>query len=259
MKNAAAKKEEEASAKEEVTSIKLEVTDEEGSILPEDSASNVGGNVAVPRHTGSTVSSGDVSAMSTVPAERMTTSPSVLSVSGSRTSGPGGHCFLAHALFKAEGGFVPACQLKRDSFIFAANSDAQVQVKAIAHMPPALQDIIELRAGGDCMLKVTADHRVLVKRGPKSQTIAAHSLRSGDTVFSSKAETVVLREVRRVRDEVATVEITFFPDEAVAAFEPPPPAILSKGHGWPKTTRRSKRRGREADRLSIPDTENSYD
>lgn len=106
-------------------------------------------------------------------------------------------------------------------------------------------------------LKVTPSHRVMVQRGTSPQTMPARGLRLGDLVYCSGGTLQPLVDIRQSSKEVSVVMVTFEPDEAVEAFYPTQPSILSKGHGHPKTTRRSKRRS-NTDLASIPETDDGF-
>ena len=122
---------------------------------------------------------------------------------------------------------------------------------------------MELEAGAEsetfANLKVTPSHRVLVRRGPQVQTILAGALKPGDQVLCSNQKLEPLIKIQRMMEQVEIVDMTFSPDLPIAAYSAPPPAILSKGHGWPKTTRRTLHRRNELeDKTSMPDTEDSF-
>ncbi|CAK0826496.1 unnamed protein product [Prorocentrum cordatum] len=173
-----------------------------------------------------------------------------------------GECFLGYTLFRASPyGFVTAGRLAQGSEIIASSGQT-IRVKEVSITPLAEQDLVELStisAG----LKVSKCHRVMVQRGSSPQTIPAGNLRFGDPVYISGDKVEKLIDVRNVLEWVELVSVTFEPDETVEAFHPAPASILSKGHGFPKTsrrsTRRSTRRGTSADvRSSIPDTDDGW-
>jgi len=183
-------------------------------------------------------------------------------------------CFLSGALIKIDTGqLVEMRQLVQGSHVLSSKGNV-LEVQSIRVVPPQLQPLVELKAGHDAasasVLMVTASHRVMIQRGRFEQTIPAGSLQQGDHVHCSGGRLEELVSVRAVTEEVEVIEVRFHPDEPVEAFCP---AILSKGHGWPRTTRRSKCRRRnsdeeisitniqenhDADNVSIPDTEDSW-
>lgn len=174
---------------------------------------------------------------------------SILSYSGTK-----GWCFLAGACFRLQGDqLVEARDLKAgDTVLSFENEPLSVTVKIdVAEHP-----LVDLRTSS-AVLVVTDSHRVMVQRGSLPQTIPAGHLCEGDIVYCSKGKLEQLMEVNKYSQYGEVVEVTFRPDQPVEALFP---SILSKGHGWPKTTRRSRRKGDGGaeDLGSIPDTEDSF-
>lgn len=183
---------------------------------------------------------------------------SIISCSTSTSNGAIIHCFLAGILFRmANGELVEASCLKEGDSVRACEGQT-VQVRSVSVHRPQELEVVELRAGhvlsSAAFLSVTPSHRVMVQRGTDPQTMPAGFLRVGDTVYCSGGRLAELVHVGRRQEECEVVDVVFRPDEPVEAFFP---SILSKGHGWPRTTRRSRRSIPE-DRLSLPDTLDSW-
>jgi len=147
--------------------------------------------------------------------------------------------------------------LVQGSEVTASNGQT-IQVKEVSITPLAAHGLVELSTAS-AGLKVSECHRVMVQRGLSPQTIPAGHLQFGDSVYISGDKVEKLINVRKLLEWVELVSINFEPDETVEAFHPPPVSILSKGHGLPKTSRRSTRRCKSADVSStIPDTDDGW-
>eukprot|EP00928_Gymnodinium_smaydae_P075526 TRINITY_DN58551_c0_g1_i1.p1 TRINITY_DN58551_c0_g1~~TRINITY_DN58551_c0_g1_i1.p1 ORF type:complete len:370 (+),score=14.13 TRINITY_DN58551_c0_g1_i1:209-1318(+) len=221
-------------------------------IMPDDSASNYG--LLDARLASGSAASSEVSANSSV-----IDLASILSYPSHQDSVAIGRCFLAGVLIRRDDGqLVEARHLKPGDHVRSCTNEVlEVRSSTVHAREPA---VIELRAGqtlsSAALLTVTPKHRIMVQRGIAPQTIPADSLRQGDRVYCSGGRFEELVSVRNVEGEHEVVEVMFRPDLPVEVFFP---SILSKGHGWPKTTRRSSRlAGRAEDQFSIPATEDSW-
>lgn len=174
-----------------------------------------------------------------------------------------GHCFLAESRFRlCNSQLVEARALQVGDSVFSSRNQPLI-VTAVKLHPAQQQPVVEMRAGltsaNASLLTVTASHRIMVQRGSTPQTMPACHLSEGDHVYCSGEKLQQLIEVKTYSHDLEVVEITFKPDEPVEALCP---AILSKGHGWAKTTRRSSGRKRqdamEDDIYSVPATDDSY-
>lgn len=217
-------------------------------VHPDDSLSNYG---LVDARLDRSSASSDLSG-----ATSRTALSSIISHPAGFHGGSQGRCFLSGILFRStDGELVAARSLKVDDTVLSCNREP-VQVKSVKLHPPG-EELVVLHAGQTpAALTVTRSHRVVIQRGLLQQTIPAGHLRVGDHVYcsSNRLEQLVSVTTRPCLDEV--VEVMFRPDEPVEVFFP---SILSKGHGWPKTTRRSRQSASLMnDFNSIPDTENSF-
>ena len=145
-------------------------------IVPEDSASNVGDNVA------SEVDEG----LSHVTSSGATSSPtSLLSVGGGEGRAEGGRCFRADALFKVSEGVYAAAERLEKGMCVRGASGHSLTVESHEVFPEQNQQLIEFRTKSQAGLTVTTSHRVMVERGHNAQTIPASSLKVGDKVYCS--------------------------------------------------------------------------
>merc|ERR1719198_122906 len=159
-----------------------------------------------------------------------------------------GRCFLPWLLLRTSNHeLVKAASLVAGDNVLSWDG-CQLEVRSVTVHPLQYQPLVELRAGEAVaeagVLTVTPSHRVMVQRGTIPQTMPAGDLREGDPVYCSGGRLAPLTSVRIINVETEVVEISFRPDEPVEAFLP---SILSKGYGWSKTTRRSRRNVRSAE------------
>jgi len=174
---------------------------------------------------------------------------------GEGDGGDNGYCFVAGSILRLSNGeLVPVSQLDAGDRVLAS-SGRELRVRSIALHPLQEQSLVELHAINQAVLTVTRDHRVMVERGPHAQTMPAVQLRVGDRVYSTGEERKELVEIRELTEEVQVVQVRFMPDEPVEVFMPP---ILSKGHGWCRSTRRGHGNADTADVVSIPETEDFF-
>lgn len=207
-------------------------------------------------------------------------------VSAMSPSAPTGEsrCYLADALFKApHDGYIRASKLVLNSEVLSA-SGSLLKVSAVKSHPEEEQNLIELTTES-ATLTVTAAHRIVVQRRSGPQALSADALKEGEDVLISGGSTEPLLRISHFQEKVAVIELSFTPDEPVEAFRPPSSTILSQGRACPKTRRGRRRAGHQADdieaekdaltraieqatthatpdecfdRLSIPDTEDSW-
>lgn len=235
------------------------------SVLPEDSASNLGYfRDSRPQ---------DLSVFSDVPSHTSTTSlTSVISASGPK-------CFLKGTLLTSSSELkIPVEHLRIGTRVCSADG-GQLQVidvycyKSSAH---ELADLVELTAGAACHV-FTKSHRILMEGG---RTKLAKDVKHGDKVLVTGKVPVPVTYMYTYTAEVDVYQLTFNPDEPVESFLPPDSQILSMGYAAEQ--RASRRSGGEAGRgghgrtrrsgmhrrlerqedtrdvQSIPDTHNSW-
>jgi len=177
-------------------------------------------------------------------------SGSIVSYSGTK-----GWCFPADVRFRLLGDRLVEARSLKTGDTALSFEDELLSVTSVK-IDIAEHPFVQLRTDS-AVLTVTDSHRVMVQRGSTPQTIPAGHLREGDHVLCSKGKVEQLVEIKKYNQHGEVVEVTFRPDRPVEALSP---AVLSKGHGWPKTTRRSRRKvdGVAEDLGSIPDTEDSF-
>jgi len=166
-------------------------------------------------------------------------------------------CFLAGALLETPAGqFVRASTLEAGMEVRASHGEALRVKSARVHEETehTLVSLLTETAG----LTVTASHRVMVRKGREAQTLAAGALRVGDHVLVADGRAEQLLQTKVSSESTSVVEVAFQPDLPVAAYHPPSHAILSKGHGWPKTRRGRQHREDRRDDISVADTDESW-
>jgi hypothetical protein len=188
-------------------------------------------------------------------------------VSDSRISADGGpHCFLADMLFHVQAEpprFVAARDLSRGSLVIAADGETILEVTSIKE--EQTQTVVELHAEGAAPFKTTASHRVMVPAyGAKPIAVRAGDIKEGAFVLCTANVAEKVTQVKTLDEEASIVAVSFKPDEAVAAFLPPPSVILTKGLTF-KPTRRGGMNKKllkcsepECDQMSFK-TEGEYD
>jgi len=163
--------------------------------------------------------------------------------------------------------FIPALMLARGSQVVAADETTVLEVTRIKEYQT--EQIVVLHADSAAPFKTTANHRMILPMGNGSSAnceVLAGDLQAGMMVMGSTGITRRLTKVETLAQQALVLGITFNPDQAVAAFPPPPEVIVSKGLAprMRRPTRRSgmNRRGRgsidrgmgEDCNLSLPDT-----
>jgi len=161
-------------------------------------------------------------------------------VSESRISADGGpHCFLAEMLFQVQAEpakFVAAGDLSRGSHVVAADGRTILEVASVKQEQTS--KVIELHAEDAAPFKTTASHRVMVPAyGAKPIAIRAGDIQEGAFVLCTANVAKKVTQVKTLDETASVVAVSFKPDEAVAAFLPPPSMILTKGLTF-KPTRR---------------------
>eukprot|EP00931_Biecheleriopsis_adriatica_P056233 TRINITY_DN33314_c0_g1_i1.p1 TRINITY_DN33314_c0_g1~~TRINITY_DN33314_c0_g1_i1.p1 ORF type:complete len:2803 (+),score=449.95 TRINITY_DN33314_c0_g1_i1:36-8444(+) len=214
-------------------------------VCPEDSLSNAGDD-----HEGSNVGAAPSNASRGSVSSAGTSLISAVSVGGAT------RCFLTDVLFKRpDQSWVPALSLEQGMEICAAHGGT-TQVEDVKIHARRVQRLVHLETR-TAKLTVTETHRVMVQRRSGPQPLQASALKIDDDVCvhcGGKNSVERLTRTEIFEASVGIVEITFEPDEAVEAIHPD--SILSKGHGYAKT-RRSQRKRKPTETVSIPDTDSN--
>jgi len=213
------------------------------SVGPADSVSNLGEEFLSDREGGSAIGS-DISQSS---------SGSYLSAAAQES-----RCFLEDQLVKILGDrYMRMGDLAIGSMVTAASGNT-LKVIGLGKPPHAEQSLVRMKTQS-ATLTVTASHRIMVQRRSGPQTVMAGALEKGDDVMIANDQAEPLLEVAPFTESVGVIELSFFLDEPIEAFEPLHPAILSKGHGYPKTRRGPRKKSSNAvEHDSIPDTESPW-
>jgi HrpA-like RNA helicase len=155
-------------------------------------------------------------------------------------------CYLEEALFCSWNGvMVGVRHLQQYDWIRAANGEL-TRVMSVEEHKEEERTLVTLCTGG-CILRVTADHRVMVARGSCFQTASAGTLRQWDKVLCSNGLPTPLSVAPEHERVIARVfEIVFHPDLPVESYmapaaglpaDPTVGAILTKGYKRPISRR----------------------
>lgn len=209
-------------------------------ILPEDSISNMGDE----RQPAAPVSSSQLSAVAE-------STSSVSRASLFSTSSPEERCFIAGTFLQdVHGVLVPVEHLSQFDVICAHDKRPLRITRMSEHEGP--HNVVSFQAG-DARLCVTPSHRVMVLRGGEQVSAPASSLRVGDDVVCGEGvRRLVESPITSIMD-ISAFELAFDPDAAVETFCDIQ-SVLTMGRHPP----RARRHGRHTDRLSFPDTEDSW-
>lgn len=158
-------------------------------------------------------------------------------ISGAQ-SGPKSFLYGTHFL-NLKNELIPVEDLQCGELLLQVEADEEfVEVHDVRTHEPEKRDIVEICTARGKLL-ITADHRMVILRGVRQQTIPAGHLRQGDAILSDSSDLEAITSICMYAAEVKVFQVTFKPDAAMKTFYIDGP-ILTKGSKLhPYTTRRS--------------------
>jgi hypothetical protein len=158
-------------------------------------------------------------------------------ISGAQ-SGP--KCFLHGTHFlNLKNELIAVEDLQCGELLLQVKADEEyVEVHDVRIHEPEKRDIAEICTARGSLL-ITADHRIVILRGVRHQTIPAGHLRQGDAILCDDSDLEAITSICMYAEEVRVFQVTFKPDVAMKTFYMDG-SILTKGSKLhPYTTRRS--------------------